>query len=423
MCGIIAMISKLDSGFDYKTESIFTQMLYTNALRGFDSTGVFGINKHGNLELLKSATTAQDFINTKAYNAFQKKIFMDFRVVVGHNRASTKGAKTDENAHPFLEGNTCLVHNGTLQSHKHLKDVDVDSHAICHAFNEKDYKQVISEDLDGAFAIIWYNAKEKKLYITRNPQRPLWVIELSSMFVISSEPRMMEWILDRNGNKEKVVSKFFDTTMVYVWNMDKLSKGYSTEDLPEKKPILKTMVQEFNNKFISKPHIQNQTKNNTPIYKNYYYGDELIFEHDTNTIGETVLFTGVSLDANEIAVSASCSLEKENLTDLVTSDNIKGVIAGISWKNNVPKLILKFDELEPKKFYTSCTGIFLDEKDLLEHGNTCGSCKKEIDFEKENKKFWVRQDDTKIKVLKCQTCVSKNVYLNKYLGEDAYYGT
>ena len=65
MCGIIAMISKDKFGFEYKSKTIFQQMLYANALRGQDSTGVFGINKHGNLKMVKSAQPAASFLATK----------------------------------------------------------------------------------------------------------------------------------------------------------------------------------------------------------------------------------------------------------------------------------------------------------------------------------------------------------------------
>jgi len=116
MCGLVAMISKSSSGFAYKAGDTFGQMLYANALRGMDSTGVFGVNKYGNLKVHKAATKASKFMETKTYEEFDNDIFHSYRIVVGHNRASTRGATTDENAHPFLEGSTCLVHNGTLHS-------------------------------------------------------------------------------------------------------------------------------------------------------------------------------------------------------------------------------------------------------------------------------------------------------------------
>jgi glucosamine 6-phosphate synthetase-like amidotransferase/phosphosugar isomerase protein len=59
MCGIISIVSKTSSGFSFKEKQMFSQMLYTNALRGFDSTGTFCINKYGNVQLIKSAQPAE----------------------------------------------------------------------------------------------------------------------------------------------------------------------------------------------------------------------------------------------------------------------------------------------------------------------------------------------------------------------------
>ena len=123
MCGLVGMISRKANGFLYKDKAIFEQLLFNNTVRGVDSTGIFGVNKYGNLIAHKTAQAAPTALRTSTFNEFIGKIFSDFRIVVGHNRASTRGATTDENAHPFIEDNICLVHNGTLHSHKQLADV------------------------------------------------------------------------------------------------------------------------------------------------------------------------------------------------------------------------------------------------------------------------------------------------------------
>ena len=58
MCGIVGIISKQTSGFRHKDTDLFKQMLYADALRGFDSTGIFGVNKYGNLKMIKAAKDA-----------------------------------------------------------------------------------------------------------------------------------------------------------------------------------------------------------------------------------------------------------------------------------------------------------------------------------------------------------------------------
>ena len=41
----------------------------------------------------------------------------------------------DQNAHPFVENNIILVHNGVVYNHKKHEDTEVDSHAIVHMIN------------------------------------------------------------------------------------------------------------------------------------------------------------------------------------------------------------------------------------------------------------------------------------------------
>ena len=81
MCGIVAIISKTATGFSFKDGDLFKQMLYADALRGFDSTGVFGINKHHNLKMIKSAQPAANFINTKAFEDFKSDIFSKYSAI------------------------------------------------------------------------------------------------------------------------------------------------------------------------------------------------------------------------------------------------------------------------------------------------------------------------------------------------------
>lgn len=198
MCGIVGMISKHPSGFYMKDAALLDQMLYADALRGDDSTGLFGVTTEGNVHLLKEASCSTIFMADKKYDEFQRTMISNMKFVVGHNRSSTKGSITDKNAHPFNEGDITLVHNGTLWSHKHLKDVDVDSHAICHIINERGAQQALN-DILGAYALVWYDNKDQSLYLARNKERPLHILETDTIYYIASEINMLYWLLSRNG--------------------------------------------------------------------------------------------------------------------------------------------------------------------------------------------------------------------------------
>lgn len=208
MCGIVGMVSKNQTGFTKQDQDIFRTLLYVDAVRGEDSTGIFGVNKYGNLEFLKSATDPTTFLKTKSYKDFDDKIYSKFKMVVGHNRKATFGTIKDENAHPFVEGNVALVHNGTLFNHKNsLKDVEVDSHAICHSIAEHGYKETFKK-INGAFAISWYDAESKTLSLVRNKERPLSIFETPTTWYFASENLMLYWVLLRHGIAFELIKKF-----------------------------------------------------------------------------------------------------------------------------------------------------------------------------------------------------------------------
>jgi hypothetical protein len=62
---------------------------------------------------------------------------------------------------------------------------------------ESDPSKAINQ-LIGAYAIVWYNHKTRKLFLTRNNDRPLYIIDGASYIFFASEPEMMTWILKRN---------------------------------------------------------------------------------------------------------------------------------------------------------------------------------------------------------------------------------
>jgi len=219
MCGLVAIMSKqATTGFLYKDKTIFLQMLISDMFRGMDSTGSFAVNKYGNLKSIKDASAATYFINKKEANTFFNDFVSDYHIVVGHNRKATMGGVTSETAHPFIEGNICLVHNGTLQNHYKLAHRVVDSNAITAHINEHGYKSLL-KNIEGAYALIWYNAAEKMLYFTRNAERPLHLVETSDRIFLASEQKMLDWILDRNDLGKYTVQNV-PTDKVFKFNLE-----------------------------------------------------------------------------------------------------------------------------------------------------------------------------------------------------------
>lgn len=184
-------------------------------MRGTDSTGAasvkrgFNNNKAVEVVVAKEVGHVYNLLN----NRYQKEYdFIDVmasqhRALLGHCRASTRGASTRSNAHPFDFETIVGTHNGTLgyQSHKELKGYlryDTDSEAI---FNEIDLEGVsaLMPKLKGypdpksnvtcedAYALVWYDSKDNTINFLRNKERPLW-------FTFDKDHKQLFWSSEAN---------------------------------------------------------------------------------------------------------------------------------------------------------------------------------------------------------------------------------
>ena len=238
MCGLVGIIAKNKTGFYSVDRDIFNQLLYADVLRGSDATGIFGVKKNGNLDLHKQAAPAGWFLASKAYQEnFSPKIISDYQMIIGHNRKATHGDRKDADAHPFYNEPICLVHNGMISNHKELcSEATVDSNAVCNAFAKGDFKETL-KDIEGAFAFIWYNIKDKILYFIRNDRRPLFIVETNTTWILISEKEMAEWICKRNNTTIKSIVECVPSTL-YSIELD--NRELKEEKLDLVKPVSST---------------------------------------------------------------------------------------------------------------------------------------------------------------------------------------
>ena len=211
MCGIVGMVVKPSNGFVKQHEDCFYQMLYVDALRGEDSTGVIGVEKDTTFHIAKEAVEAVWFNAQFQHGTIAKAMWSTGKAFIGHNRKKTIGAIKDETAHPFVHEDVfAMVHNGTLHNHKMLADTEVDSEALTQAFAkafaEEDYIVALEEVLgkvSGAYATASYDQRTNKVHLLRNNQRPMSYVETSNAWYFASEAPMLFWILARNGYTQK----------------------------------------------------------------------------------------------------------------------------------------------------------------------------------------------------------------------------
>jgi hypothetical protein len=207
MCGIVSIVKKKPGTWAFLDTELLREMLVVDSIRGADSTGVFGITDAGNAEYVKIASHPFNLLRSTAYKDFENKLISVGRAAVGHNRKATEGAVNNTNAHPFSFGHIILVHNGHISNFRslmHLRDrekhgVVVDSHAIAALLATVPDPIDVIKELHGAFALVWYNAKTRKLSMCRNEQRPLHFAQGEHSMYIASEPGTLGWLLGRHG--------------------------------------------------------------------------------------------------------------------------------------------------------------------------------------------------------------------------------
>ena len=164
---------------EFKDEATVKRLLIYDYFRGPDSTGIAVVNKEGTeAKVVKIASHPLDLFDMQkfklALSGYQSSVFM------GHNRAATRGAVNAVGAHPFEFDHIVGCHNGTLDlsSFKALENAlgekfDVDSQAIFAAIAKFGIKKTVPM-LQGAWALVWFDFKEKTLNFLRNKERPFW---------------------------------------------------------------------------------------------------------------------------------------------------------------------------------------------------------------------------------------------------------
>lgn len=186
MCGIVGIANK--NGIDSKLSNAFARMLYVDVFRGKDSTGIAEYNKLSGVSTYKKALASYDFIQlVGARNLLSPNI--QTTVLLGHNRAATKGIVNDDNAHPFTFDGITGVHNGSLITWDNLaKGMTVDSRAIFKAISEVDDPIEVIPHIKGAFALVWIDDRRNRLCMVRNSERPLWIQPTVDGISWASEP-------------------------------------------------------------------------------------------------------------------------------------------------------------------------------------------------------------------------------------------
>lgn len=229
MCGIVGIFNPTQTE---NNVNLFEQMLYADVFRGFHSTGVFRLcADNTNTETFKKALPAGVYLYNDGWEALKGGTYPGTKglqklspLYVGHNRHATIGEKTDENSHPFTEGAITLVHNGsvTKSTLSNGSKFAVDSHAICALIDEKGIDEALKE-MDGAFALVWWDSESKTLNFLRNSKRPMHICKYTDgTYAWASEEDMLKWIMTRKGSSSNIVKtleRSFELPVGYLYSL------------------------------------------------------------------------------------------------------------------------------------------------------------------------------------------------------------
>src|SRR5277367_2229424 len=113
MCGICGVHRFSDAPLE---RDMIDLLILNNQNRGLDATGIALQQADGSINVYKDDTVALEFITSPEYNDFMNEhLRADTVTAIGHTRSVTRGsAKIIENNHPMYNGQTALVHNGTI---------------------------------------------------------------------------------------------------------------------------------------------------------------------------------------------------------------------------------------------------------------------------------------------------------------------
>ncbi|RKZ07212.1 hypothetical protein DRQ25_12155 [Candidatus Fermentibacteria bacterium] len=217
--------------------SWFQQAIYAGSLRGTDGTGIVAVDA-GGLETYKKGVSGDSFM----HEPYLYKVLRDiekYDVLIGHNRAATRGGTNSNGAHPFAwetDGDTLAgVHNGTLRTWtnlKHYNSCSVDSDALFGEIASEGIPEALKV-IQGAMALSWYDETTEKTYLFRNSERPLYIgwCKKVDAVLVASEPLMIEWLAERNNIELESVDEVEVNTL---YTFDPYNNTLSLKDCLEK---------------------------------------------------------------------------------------------------------------------------------------------------------------------------------------------
>ena len=208
MCGIVGYVGKKP------VLPILMGGLQRLEYRGYDSSGVAYVaadrfrvyRSEGKLSRLRDIleSQAKDLLDQKSLNG-------EVHAGIGHTRWATHGRPSEQNAHPHVAGDVCVVHNGIIENYLELKQMllakgcrfasETDTEVAAHLINENlktapgllEAVRTTVKQLRGSYALLVTSTRESDcIIITRNSTPIIIGLGEGENFVASDFPAILE---------------------------------------------------------------------------------------------------------------------------------------------------------------------------------------------------------------------------------------
>lgn len=243
MCGITGMISTGDLPRGIVNRSLVNGYLAQKE-RGNQSFGALIISKEKSIVVknIKFSLFIEKFSTYSRYTS----LFMF------HHRWASVGNISNENTHPFVAGNTCLVHNGTWVGASLYKNEfpdlkgDTDSEVIAHMVEK--YGLDALKKIDGSASLVWVNKEKKSINFWRK-STPMHIAFVPSKKVLLFASTSKAINMMASALTKKVCGIFdpcyeISTKEGYVYSMN-LTENFSLPENPKINISKEKYMQEF----------------------------------------------------------------------------------------------------------------------------------------------------------------------------------